>query len=418
MKTRSPKRLWTRAEKSLLLAPLLIALASGAVWLWRERPPTLRFAADEQVTALEWSPDSRRLAVATLGTLSGSRYAEPSLFVFDARTGTKICALQPPPLTPTMRTGLMLSPSPWWPSWSPDGTRIASGYHVAKGAVGLKYNSPRPDYIEKIAVWNASNGTLQSDWLYGTPKGGNFGADVVFSLDGRQLIGSGSPPALFDARSGARVRRFGSQQTIKSRLNTTQTLAALYGENPLFEVRDLRTGRVLWKPAVDYLDFYSSFEWGHGDVLGLAPRHKKEALLLWNGQTRRALPSPPLGSVSEFALSPASPLVALTNVDRTLITPTTSTLLVWNHRLNRPLWTRPMQQDFHSLAWSPDGKWLSLVERTPADDTLQVFDAHGNLRLKRPFRSVGLSRWSPDSKQIAVVFWKKNDAEITFVRLD
>jgi WD40 repeat protein len=402
---KSTKRPWTRAEKSLFLTPLLLALGAGGVWWWQHISTKRIFVPDSKfIFRLHFSPDNRRFIVDYSGKDDFKQSA-----IFDVTTRSKICDLKPP--LPARETHE--------PNWSPDGTQIVAGYSDGStGTVKVEINGKmEPNSIGKIVMWNAQTGRITARWSYAPPNEDSH-AEVYFSRDGRKLIGDGHPPAIFDAFSGARLRRFNASvaPTGMGRFNASETLLAVAGEfYERIEVREVKSNRLLWQHKVFPV---SGFRWASNNVLGVVDLQngKETRLLLWDGNTRRPLPSPSVTEIDQMSMNDAAPLVAMTQVKgrkspahRGKI----HNLLVWNYSSNRLEWSRKMAGALSDLDWSPDGKWLLVREENAQGHMIWIFDARGKVHFHQQtdFKLIDVL-WVPDSKQLAIT----HRAEVEILR--
>ena len=397
------KRRWTRGEKWLFGAPLLILALGGAVWLWQLRAPkTIALhSAITMVYGVEFSPDSRRLLA-----FSQNKYGSTGGTVYDVETRAAICGLQTP--------GSVRAYD--WPSWSPDGKRIVAGFDEGKmGTTKVRSTYKNESYLRfniiyKIALWDAASGRLSYAVPYGPPTQ-EAGTEVYFAADGT-LVGLSNPPSFFDPATGAPTRIFGSSyaRVQRASFNRARTLLALCNDSgSQIEVREVESDRVLWQAEVHRA---FSFHWS-SDVLAIHDDGSpgKRQILLWDGKARRVLPSPPSRDVLWFHLHPHKPWVALADVNFSGFGPLRvrkSELVVWDYAAQKALWRRPMQGLLSNLKWSPDGRFVTLRDGEGASsDTAWVFDESGAVRYQKEQQEVGLIRWAPDSKQLAITSRKQ-----------
>jgi len=181
-------------------------------------------------------------------------------------------------------------------------------------------------------------------------------------------------------------------------------LVARQGPKNAFQIVDYKTKQPLWKYQTSPINEFNWF----GKILCME-RCEKEALsgfqglLLWNGATRQLLPSPPTVSRLEvLGYSVNAPQNTLAYVQERVGNPE---LVVWDYRAKRVLWQTRLPKERGFPEWSPDGKWLVGVEDDYEESEdlplLVVYDQNGKLRYETP-RTSGISRWSPDSKQLAI----------------
>ncbi len=252
---KTSRRRFSRAEKSLWLAPLLLALLGGWLW-WRQRNDTkilVQTAELNYVRHVRFSPDGRRLLVVfnhkNLHIAPGDELNPlvnqiDDTAIYDVGNRSKICDLQAPASIGEIE----------WPVWSPDGTRIAAG---GAGAIGL---------------WNARNGQFQKSWPYHFKTDFAFNAPrVAFSRDGQSVIGQENPRAVFDVQSGKQVRRVvGSFES--NGLSATRALSATQIGNTI-EVCDARSHLIVWTRDLSHAEC----------VFGWSPDGKYLAVLEGDG---------------------------------------------------------------------------------------------------------------------------------------
>ena len=237
---KSPKRPWTRLEKSLCLAPLLLALLGG--WFWWQRGneadiplfvPGLNF-----VRYVRFSPDGRRLLVVfnhKNPRIPRGEELNPYVnqiddtAVYDVATRSKVYDLRSP------ASGGEIE----WPVWSPDSTLIAA----------------RGDSF--IGIWNARNGQLQRSWPYHFQFIDNRDEPrVEFSSDGKSVFGEETPRVVFDVHTGKPVHRVVYEP---DRLfNLAHNLGVVQSENAV-EVRAVPSQSVVWKHVLSHSD--CQWEW-------------------------------------------------------------------------------------------------------------------------------------------------------------
>jgi WD40 repeat protein len=413
------RRRWTSSEKLLFLAPILFVAISGVVWhRQRHSAKWLAMPAGSSLYNWQFSPDSRKLLVIDDRKGAGKSPSGTGRVLYGAILETtdllKEVELDIPPGDLSFRAAA---------SWSPDGSRITVGYRDGSRTnipIKSKYRSGFASVDNgKIALWDARSGQLLKQWLYAPPQEDST-ASVRFSRDAKRLLGYGIPPAIFDAASGQRLRRLGPAPPPFSRggfvmgdFSGDESSIAVASEGRRhFEVNDLQTGQVLWRPRVK---FVLELAWSKENVLGMldlandSPRQKR--LLLWDGNTKKPLADLPGVKVSTFALNDHGPLVAVTQERPPRPIPgdtVLETLSIWNYRTGQMTWKHEFGRSIRDLKWSPDGKWLALREDMTDGGKVWVFDTSGNLVYrKRGDDSVLSMLWSPDSKWL-IAYSNKN----------
>jgi dipeptidyl aminopeptidase/acylaminoacyl peptidase len=420
---------WTLAEKSLLVAPLLV-LAFGGALQWRKAHQTRWLALpDTNSPRLYFSPDSQQ----ALAVSHGLRSSFEELGVYDLDNQFKVCTLQLPPLNQSI--GLQFI----FPDWSPDGKRIASVYTQlsARFIAGSKGPSTSRRFTTKFAVWDAKSGRLLGHWSYPSVHADQL-AQMNFSKDGRRLLGSGASPTVFDAVSGAPLCQHHSKPRSGGLFNEQENLIALgddqhqvqvlgyappgYAPEALAKNRTV-TPQVLWKSQQSPVkNRFFRLTWNFENVLGfidsVSPTQKRQ-LRLWDGNARRVLPSYPGTEVVNFAFNGHAPLVAI-NVSLvapsqkkgiSFLSPTRQNLVIWNYRTGRVEWSRLVGGPF-GVRWSPDGKMLvvdemlktTLAERAANQrkSMIRVLGVKGEVLKQAPRDYFQGTLWSPDSKSLAI----------------
>lgn len=409
------KRKWTRGEKGLVGVPALLFAAVGLV-LWRQVsvPPTIRLpdaetnhpSNDPVVRSLDFSPDGRRLVVVYWNNSSNFQNA-----IFDTRTCVQVGALQFPTAFPDTRL-----------DWSPDGSRIVGAYNMGGGRVKTKAGTTKfnSKFSFNVAMWSAATCNLMWTAPYAPAPQDSAVSQLRFSADGRVIVGEGRPLALLDAATGAQLGLAAShfKSAGWSWLNRDRTLLAQNnGDATQIQVREARTGRVLWNPKVGRAGI---FYWSPSDVLAISDFHgtNDRRLLLWDGQTRRPLPAPPTRHAARFIVNPRKSWVAISEITYAGAdgqTAQSSSLWVWNYATQKTVWRAPMR-GFVFCNWSPNGRYLASAETENAEHeaTLRIFDAKGALQRELYEDAVDFLVWAPDSKQLAVA----GENQIQIVRVD
>lgn len=405
MKRKQP---WALDEKLMVFGPTLFIVGLGAV-SWRDSrtkiialPVMMNHgnANDgiHDISKIEFSPDSQRLVAVYQGQTGGVAT------VFDAQTRERLADLQIPPVAAGSRAVSSVIQDA---CWTLDGAYIAGIYD--DGSVGPTKiptddaNKFRFNMQHHIATWSATSGNLIWTQPYAVTSYDSY-AKLQYSSNGKTLIGQGTPAVLFDAATGAPLTPADDSAPTGEFNFDGSLLAVTRKADKVLEVRDVKTRRVLWQPKIK-----RPFpQWSKNNVLGVFDyRAKNDArLLLWDGKTRRALPTPPAHYVTDFALHPRRLLVAFAEVKLTK-SPSpkieSSVLRVWDAATQKELWHRPMTGEIN-LSWSPDGRWLCAVERAGVypQATLWIFDAQGAVQSRFSRGAVGLVEWSPNSKTLAI----------------
>ncbi|RYG60130.1 WD40 repeat domain-containing protein [bacterium] len=374
------KRRWTWAEKALFMTPLFMLVGAGALWWRKQHTPQQILLPSQQIEQLQFSPDSRYLAVFTAVNQTGARQGA----IYETDNGWKKADLLYPQGS---ATSIRLST----PSWSPDGSRIAMGYDHS-----LKIDS-------RIAVWDTSNGRLKSDWSYGLPEEGSR-AEIFYSHDGDQLFCVGSPPGVVELGPGKSARRYRSFYTSATALafNPRQTMFALQRDSPhLFQVRETISGKLLWEPAIGTREAYGPMSWSKRNDFGMQCGSGPAArLVLWDGENQRSLTAPPQRGIGHFALDDRAPQVAFSMLESS---PQASIMATWDYGTKKILWSRKFGRNSALyLQWSPDGERLAVREISASGVRIFLLDKRGEVHYQRNDSGNTGMQWSPDSKTLAV----------------
>lgn len=405
MKAKSPKSPWTRAEKSLLLAPLLIALASGGIWWW-QKSRAVSIPA-KYVETLHFSPDGRFLAVGDSLQLPNKPYTGV-VTIYDAQSGAFVCDLK--------------VPRPWSnllePVWANHGSIIAASvFDLTPGS--LTSSVGKTNYVYKLAVWDVPSGRLR---FYAPVAPANEWAWISkshFSRDGRFLFAENDPPAVFSAQTGARLRSF-TRKTTEQVENMgfffdadSKLLLQRPQDVSIVKVSDGKTLQSLpihTKGRLNGLSAdgqFATFVTSHWNTrIGFVD---KWTLQLWNLKTQRTVSVPALYSSDDQVFAPHDDRLAIVNhnpqppTDR----PTREIggqLLVYDCAKSRVVWKIPMPTDFSVLRWSPDGRFLAMRELQLHEDNVRVFDARsGALKWSKiAYASNVHLEWAPDSHHLAL----------------
>ena len=351
---RTPKRRWTRGEKLLWLAPLLLVVAAGAA-LWAPRiarrtaglPERLQITPDGRIHTLALSRDGSTLAATTVESYApktdGGR-----LYLWDARTLKPRAPWKNTPAFRTANLGLALAPdaksvgyarvdsmkmgqnktyvlfdvSTGKARWkikgrflltkvrfSPDGALLG----ITEGAkTGVQYQIRR-----------VSDGTLVRQWL--APNLTMSDADFAWAPDGKTVVctarkpdATPEPDALADYKKwlaarqytieirrlsdGKRTRVWNTRPVLSFDLSPdAQTVAAITGERTTtgfdkvrVTVMDSATGREKWNFGdADYLPAAATFA-PDGATLAVAPGGFNGLVLLdaQTGKIKRTLRYP------------------------------------------------------------------------------------------------------------------------------
>ncbi len=410
---KTAKRPWTRAEKSLFVIPLLLALAAGGNWLLQRTAPL--FIGTGELKSVAFSPDGRYLAVLTRHE---SRLADAGA-IYDARTGA-LQARLPVPTPNASLHGL---------DWAPDSSRFATTYvDLARRPPTYKYRGKkRFKFFYRVAIWDAASGARSGFFPYAPAHEYSY-ASLDWARDGK-LWGVGTPPALFDVQSGQRLRRFGPQAVPGalewSMFNASHTQIVMFNKEGDVWIYEIPGGRMVRKWRFRDLSFAA---WSRDDdVLAIFQNQRKKKDELWSGSLRlvnvrtgRVLTPPPLvhgegeswgrdGQIA-FVDRPVRPNA------RGGTGSETSRVLVWNFRAAKMVWQKTsgeQDEQFSSLSFSPNGRWLSALISTSSSWRV-VWDAKTGKEICR--RRVNSEeqemKWAPDSKSLATYGYGGNGIRI------
>ncbi|BCM89571.1 hypothetical protein IAD21_01418 [Abditibacteriota bacterium] len=183
--------------------------------------------------SLAFSPDGKKLAIGSYretGVNSGRPWenidsSQPVLMLWDVTTGKKLWSQ----LASTSPSGNTLA-------FSPDGTLLARS-----GLIG-QYGD-----IRVVQLWNAATGKLQRTLKSSGSKPLNPITSLVFSLDGKNLIGRNTTGIFFwDVQTGTQQRMIPFQDRDVSELAISPDGQTLAAETSQFTIRlwDLQSGRL------------------------------------------------------------------------------------------------------------------------------------------------------------------------------
>ena len=399
---------WTFDEKLMVWVSALFIAGFGA-FSWREGHTQWielqRFINHSDpkdgiydIIKIEFSPDSKKLVAVHQGADGGVAT------VFDVQTRERLADLQIPPVAAGSRA---VSAVVQDACWTLDGAYLAG--IVNDGAVGAtKIKTSYKPYSrfntqQKIATWSATSGNLIWMRPYAVTSTDSY-AKLQLSSDGKTLIGQGTPAVVFDAATGTPLSPNGASAPNGEFNFDGSLLAVTRPSDKMLEVREVKNGRVLWRPKIKR----SLTQWSKNNVLGVRNYSDKNEvrLQLWDGKTRRVLPAPKNQNIGAFALHPQLSQVAWNEVKLTKSKSReveSSVLRVWNTATQKEIWHRSMSGDMN-LNWSPDGRYLCAIERTGTfpQANLWIFDAHGEVKSKFGRSAVNFVAWSPDSRMLAI----------------
>jgi WD40 repeat protein len=366
---------------------------------------------DYPVSTVAWSPDGKRLAWGG-GRISGFRNNLPGeIRIWDARDGGKILNLRG-------HTGLVHAVA-----WSPDGRRLAS----AGGESG-------PPGQAKI--WDAADGKELFD-LRGHKHEVN---SVSWSPDGPQLATASADGTLkiWGAATGKEVRtlRGHGLAVYEARWSPNGEQLASIGADRAARIWDAATGReVLNLPAAPDVKLH----W-RPDGAGVALHYPDGTIKIWQFATKEVAQTikPGVPTVTAAAWSPDEQRLALASGDQTILVrpvvpapealvlrggtgeafafawspggkrlaATGTGIVLWDPATGRKLHGPfgPKDSAVFAVAWAPDGRQLFAASTRQLDATLTLWDASAGTELHRwnghgvPALTVA---WSPDGRQFA-----------------
>jgi WD40 repeat protein len=346
------------------------------------------FNESSEVNSVAFSPDGRRLAIAT-------NREDNAVIVRDADTGAELETL-------TGHTAPV-----WRVTYSPDGTRLASASYdntarVWDATTGKQLGPPiehtnfvfgiafSPDGT-RLATAGADGTLIVSDVATGAPKVSlpQPGAvlDLAYSPDGKRLAVAAysSGAIVWDGPSYAVSRTFDLGMPVYSvAFSPDGAQLVTGGENGTIKVWDAATGAELRTLTGHTNTIYQTVFSHDGAFLATASADK--TVRVWNPDTGQlvAMLAGHTGSVNGIALSADGSFLASASVDTTART--------WSLGLLNPA-------EVKQIVYSPDGKRLA----TAGTDAARLWDA-GTGALLRTFSSHDGSTsvaFSPDGKRLA-----------------
>ncbi|RYG68005.1 WD40 repeat domain-containing protein [bacterium] len=403
------KRRWTWGEKGLFLVPLVLMAGAGtARWRQVNEPRFIQTVGKERIIDCRFSPDGKRFLILRSSPLG---QPAPRIEIYYTASLLKVVDLVPPAGLPIQQLRA--------PDWSPDGKRIVCGY--SDGSVNKARSVISPlktkEFIlnQKIAVWDAKTGAVLAQWPY-APDSEDSIADVSFSKNGRWLLGRGRPPAVFDAKSGKRLRAFNSTATLgtvrvgmNGTFNAAANLVAVdTKDSPAIKVYDAQNGRVLGSAAAKIVQ---KMQWTRGEILAYSEVEANSTdhrIHLWHAGTKKFLPAVPTKQAVNFDLHPRLPWLAYTEADpKTIATPTLpmgkDRLVLWDFQNQRPIWSHELYGQSRQISWSPDGMRLAVRDIGDYDNFVWILNRRGEARSFKTKHLITGLRWSPDSKELAVL---------------
>ena len=299
----------------------------------------------DYVTAVAWSPDSRRVAT---GSDDGVR-------VWDAVTGENVLSLEH-------------GHKVWSVAWLPDGSRIATGsdgVRVWDAVTGENVLSLKHDYRLGLVVWSpdgsriATSSTFDDVQVWDAVTGEVTGENVL-SLKHSRLV-----KLVVWLSDGSRIAT-GS--------DGVRVWDAVTGENVLSLEHDRLVKLVAWSPDSRRIATGSD-----------------DGVWVWDAVTGE--------NVLSLEHDRLVKLVAWSPDSRRIATGSDDGARVWDAVTGESLFSLKRSRLVDSVVWSPDGSRIA----TGSAGGVRVWDAvteENVLSLKRDHR-LDLVAWSPDSKRIA-----------------
>ena len=340
----------------------------------------------DYVTAVAWSPDSRRVAT---GSDDGVR-------VWDAVTGENVLSLEH-------------GHKVWSVAWLPDGSRIATGsdgVRVWDAVTGENVLSLKHDYRLGLVVWSpdgsriATSSTFDDVQVWDAVTGEVTGENVlslkhsrlvklvVWLSDGSRIATGSDGVRVWDAVTGENVLSLEHDRLVKLVAWSPDSRRIATGSDDGARVWDAVTGESLFSLKRSRL--VDSVVWspdGSRIATGSAG-----GVRVWDAVTGESLFSLKHSRlVKSVAWSPDGSRIATSS--------TFDDVQVWDAVTGENVLSLKHGYRVESVAWSPDGSRIA----TGSDDGVWVWDAvteENVLSLKRDHR-LDLVAWSPDSKRIA-----------------
>jgi WD40 repeat protein/predicted Ser/Thr protein kinase len=358
----------------------------------------------QQVFALAWSPDSKRVATAS---------EDDTIRVWDPTTGNSV-------LTLTGHTGDVGAVA-----WSPDGSRLATGSHDqtariwdARSGRMMSVLSGHGGKVNAVA-WRPDGSSLATSgddhtirlWDPGTGKllavlRGH--ADRVFQLawkpDGSQLasLSDDQTIKIWDPfHAGQSLDLDGHAAVIRAiAWSPDGRLVASAGDDPIVRLWDTATGR-LTRKLQGHADHVYAVSFSP-DGRRLATTSLDATAKIWDVATGAVVSTFKKNEEHVYAVtwSPDSQLVATGGSDRML--------RIWDaasgtERLSVQATSLPDKGCIDGLTWSPDGSRVAVALALPEKAVLVLDAATGRtlLTLSGHAHAVSAVAWSPDALFLA-----------------
>ncbi len=362
---------WTSMEWSPDSKYLAVAFMNGTVNIWDTQTGTqFNMLGVTKVLDLAWSSDGKSL-------ITLSQYE--SLIVWDIKTSKRLRSLNE-------HTSWIMDLA-----WSPDGSMLA--WSLEDG---------------EILIWDPTSGkTLHA---FRDPTG--WVRNLTWSPDGKQLASGGNSTIfIWDTQKGKQLRQWS--------LPTQALFGLVWSPDGSMLASASYDGTInLWDPATgELLRSFAEKHWSTGDLVwspqgdvlaGNYPMAEtsRDQITLWNPQTGEPVRSQP--GIFNLTWSPFGDIAASVWDNGTAYGGDDKTLILWDPRTGNELRRFNTGMFLSNISWSSDGRFLVVGEDQDTDRALVVLDAQTGEQLHRlqgHYDAVTRAAWSPRGDQIASCSW-------------